>query len=51
MYDFETNLFEFVLGYSKEEWRDLNNDLNGGDKYGKEKQSETFNKSRPLHNH
>jgi hypothetical protein len=31
MYDFEINVFEFVLGFSKEEWQFLNDYLNGGD--------------------
>jgi hypothetical protein len=36
MYDFETNVFEYVLCYSAEEWQSLNNYLKGGDLNGKE---------------
>lgn len=35
MYDFETNVFEYILGYSAAEWKDLN----GGDYNGKKTQS------------
>jgi hypothetical protein len=39
MYDFKTNLFEYILGYSAEEWQSLNNYLKGGENNGKETQS------------